>query len=132
VASLSFEGETHGELVVKVRRWLASVEGDPEAHLTRTEAVEQGAELTKEALRVIASAAPAPVAQSDVVKALTGMGYKATDSAKAAIIDGLDSVEEMTGGSVVKMAREAGKSVAYQMNTTIARQILKGLKQVPR
>lgn len=132
MASLSFEGETHGELVVKVRRWLASVEGDPEAHLTRTEAVEQGAELTKEALRVIASAAPAPVAQSDVVKALTGMGYKATDSAKAAIIDGLDSVEEMTGGSVVKMAREAGKSVAYQMNTTIARQILKGLKQVPR
>jgi hypothetical protein len=132
VASLSFEGETHGELVVKVRRWLASVEGDPEAHLTRTEAVEQGAELTKEALRVIASAAPTPVAQSDVVKALTGMGYKATDSAKAAIIDGLDSVEEMTGGSVVKMAREAGKSVAYQMNTTIARQILKGLKQVPR
>jgi hypothetical protein len=129
---LSFEGETHGELVVKVRRWLASVEGDPEAHLTRTEAVEQGAELTKEALRVIASAAPAPVAQSDVVKALTGMGYKATDSAKAAIIDGLDSVEEMTGGSVVKMAREAGKSVAYQMNTAVARQILKGLKQVPR
>jgi hypothetical protein len=132
VASLSFEGETHGELVVKVRRWLASVEGDPEAHLTRTEAVEQTAELTKEALRVIASAAPAPVAQSDVVKALTGMGYKATDSAKAAIIDGLDSVEEMTGGSVVKMAREAGKSVAYQMNTAVARQILKGLKQVPR
>ena len=72
MASLSFEGETHGELVVKVRRWLASVEGDPEAHLTRTEAVEQGAELTKEALRVIASAAPKPVAQSDVVKALTG------------------------------------------------------------
>jgi hypothetical protein len=133
MASLSFEGETHGELVVKVRRWLASVEGgDPEGHLTRTEAVEQGAELTKEALRVIASAAPKPVAQSDLVKALTGMGYKATDSAKEAIIDGLDSVEEMTGGSVVKMAREAGKSVAYQMNTTIARQILKGLKQVPR
>jgi hypothetical protein len=30
------------------------------------------------------------------------------------------------------MAREAGKSVAYQMNTAVARQILKGLKQVPR
>ena len=56
------------------------------------------------------------------------MGYKATDSAKDAIIDGLDTVEEMTGGSVVKMAREAGKSVAYQMNTTIARQILKQIK----
>ena len=128
MATLSFDGETHGELVVKVRRWLASVEGDEAGHLTRTEAVEQGAELTKEALRVIASAAPEPIAQNDIVKALTGMGYKATDSAKAAIIDGLDTVEEMTGGSVVKLAREAGESVAYQMSTTIARQILKGLK----
>jgi hypothetical protein len=128
MATLAFEGETHGELVVKVRRWLASVEGDEEGHISRAEAVEQGAELTKEALRVIASAAPQPIAQSEVVKALTGMGYKATDSAKEAIIDGLDSVEEMTGGSVVKLAREAGKSVAYQMNTTIARQILKQIK----
>jgi hypothetical protein len=128
MATLSFEGETHGELVVKVRRWLASLEGEDEGHLTTAEAVEQGAELTKEALRVIASVAPEPIAQNEVVKALTGMGYKATDSAKEAIIEGLDSVEEMTGGSVVKMAREAGKSVAYQMNTTIARQILKGLK----
>ena len=128
MATLSFDGETHGELVVKVRRWLASLEGEDEGHLTRAEAVAQGAELTKEALRVIASAAPQPIAQSEVVKALTGMGYKATDSAKEAIIDGLDSVEEMTGGSVVKLAREAGKSVAYQMNTTIARQILKQLK----
>ena len=58
MATLSFEGETHGELVVKVRRWLASVEGEDGGHLTRVEAVEQGAELTKEALRVIASAAP--------------------------------------------------------------------------
>jgi hypothetical protein len=126
--TLSFEGETHGELVVKVRRWLASLEGEEEGHLTRVEAVQQGAELTKEALRVIAAAAPQPIAQNEVVKALTGMGYKATDSAKEAIIDGLDSVEEMTGGSVVKLAREAGKSVAYQMNSTIARQILKQIK----
>jgi hypothetical protein len=131
MATLAFEGETHGELVVKVRRWLASLEGEAEGHISRAEAVEQGAELTKEALRVIASAAPQPIAQSEVVKALTGMGYKATDSAKEAIIDGLDSVEEMTGGSVVKLAREAGKSVAYQMNTTIARQILKQLKPRP-
>jgi hypothetical protein len=128
MAQLSFEGETHGELVVKVRRWLASVEGDEEGHISRAEAVEQGAELTKEALRVIASAAPQPIAQSEVVKALTGMGYKATDSAKEAIIDGLDSVEEMTGGSVVKLAREAGEAVAYQMSSTIARQILKQIK----
>ncbi len=128
MATLSFEGETHGELVVKVRRWLASLEGRDEGSLTRVEAVEQGAELTKEALRVIASSAPEPIAQSELVKALTAMGYKATDATKEAIVDGLDSVEEMTGGSVVRMAREAGKSVAYQMNSTIARQILRQLK----
>ena len=126
--TLSFEGETHGELVVKVRRWLASLEGEEEGHLSRVEAVQQGAELTKEALRVIAAAAPQPIAQSEVVKALTDIGYAATDTTKQVLIDGLDSVEEMTGGSVVKLAREAGKSVAYQMNSTIARQILKQIK----
>jgi len=128
MAHLSFDGETHGELVVKVRRWLASLEGEDEGHLTTTEAIEQGAELTKEALRVIASAAPEPIAQSELVKALTGMGYKATEATKEALIDGLDSVEEMTGGSVVQMARQAGKSAAWQMNSTIARQILKQIK----
>ena len=126
--TLSFEGETHGEIVVKVRRWLASLDGADEGHLSPAEAIEQGAELTKEALRVIASAAPGPVAQSDVVKALTGAGYKATDEVKRALIQGLDSIEEATGGSVVKRARDARKSVVYEMNSTIARQLLKALR----
>ena len=65
--SLTFDGETHGEILVKVRRWLASVEGEETGNLTTVEAVNQGAELTKEALRIIASSAPEPIAQSDVV-----------------------------------------------------------------
>jgi hypothetical protein len=129
MATLSFEGETHGELVVKVRRWLASVEGQAEGQLTAHEAIEQGAELTKEALRIIASAAPEPIAQNEVVKAMTAAGYKATDATKQVIVDSLDSIEEVTGGSVVKMARDASKSAVYQMNATIARQILKSLKR---
>ena len=128
MATLSFEGETHGELVVKVRRWLATQEGEEEGQLSPHEAIEQGAELTKDALRVIASTAPAPIAQNEIVKALTGMGYKATDATKKALIDGLDSVEELTGGSVVKMARDTSRSAVYQMNSTIARQILRTLK----
>lgn len=128
MATLSFDGETHGELVVKVRRWLASIEGEDAGQLTPAEAIEQGAELTKDALRVIASAAPSPIAQSELVKALTGMGYKATDATKQTLIDGLDSVEELTGGSVVKLARDASRSAVYQMNATIARQILRSLK----
>ncbi|NLA37215.1 MAG: hypothetical protein GX868_16230, partial [Actinobacteria bacterium] len=57
MASLSFEGETHGEIVLKVRRWLASLDESPEGSLTAVEAIEQGAELTKDALRIIAAAA---------------------------------------------------------------------------
>lgn len=129
MATLSFDGETHGELVVKVRRWLASVEGTDEGNLSTHEVVEQGAELTKEALRIIASAAPEPVAQNELVKALTSAGYKATDATKAAVLDGLDSVEEVTGGSVVKMARDASKSAVYTMNAVVAKQILKSLRR---
>ena len=129
MATISFEGETHGELVVKVRRWLASVEGADEGSLSTHEVVDQAAELTKEALRIIASAAPEPVAQSEVVKAITNAGYKATDATKQAIVDGLDSVEEVTGGSVVKLARDTSKTVVYQMNTAVARQILKSLRR---
>ena len=129
MATISFEGETHGELVIKVRRWLASVEGQEEGQLSTHEVVQQGAELTKEALRIIASAAPEPVAQSEIVKALTNAGYKATDASKQAIIDGLDSVEEVTGGGVVKLARDASKTAMYQMNTAVARQILKSLRR---
>lgn len=129
MATISFEGETHGELVVKVRRWLASVEGQEEGNLTPHEAINQGAELTKEALRIIASAAPEPVAQSEVVKALTNAGYKATDATKQALVEGLDSVEEVTGGSVVRLARDASKTAVYQMNATVARQLLKALRR---
>ncbi|QYG91269.1 hypothetical protein HC251_01670 [Iamia sp. SCSIO 61187] len=128
MATLSFEGETHGELVIKVRRWLASLEGEEPGHMATADAIEQGAELTKEALRIIAAAAPEPIAQHEVVKALTGLGYKATDATKEAIIDGLDSVEEVTGGSVVKRARDVAEQAVYEMNAQVARQILKSLR----
>ena len=128
MASLTFEGETHGEIVLKVRRWLASVDGEAPGDITVHDAIQQGAELTKDALRIIASAAPGPIAQSDVVKGLTSMGYKATDATKQALIDGLDTVDEITGGSVVKAARDASRSAVYQMNATVARQLLKALK----
>lgn len=125
---LTFEGETHGELVVKVRRWLASVDGQEDAALTAVEAVNQGAELTKEALRIIASAAPEPIAQSDVVKGLTNMGYKVTDATKDAVVSGLDTVEEATGGGVVHQATKAAGKVVYQMNATMARQLMRSLR----
>ncbi len=126
--TLSFDGETHGEIVVKVRRWLASLDGEEGSSLSPTEAVNQGAEVTKDALRIIAAAAPEPVAQSDLVKGLTNLGYKATDTTRSAVVAGLDSIEEMTGGSVVRQATETGRKVVWQMNSTVAKQILRALR----
>ena len=123
--SVTFEGETHGEIVVKVRRWLASVDGQEEGGLTAAEAVTQGAELTKDALRIIASAAPEPVAQSDLVKGLTNMGYKATDATRNALISGVGAIEDATGGGVVKEVRDTGRDAIYEMNVAVAKQILK-------
>jgi hypothetical protein len=128
MATLSFEGETHGEILQKVRRWLASLEGAEEGHLSPVEAIEQGAEITKEALRIIASSAPAPIAQSELVKSLTGMGYKATDATKQAVIDSLDAISEVSGGSFVKAARDARRSAVYEMNSAVAKQILRALR----
>jgi hypothetical protein len=126
--TLTFEGETHGEIVVKVRRWLASVEGTEVANISAVEALNQGAELTKEALRIIASSAPEPIGQSEVVKGLTNMGYKVTDATKDAVVSGLDTIEEATGGGVVRQATKAAGKVAYQMNATMARQLLRSLR----
>jgi hypothetical protein len=127
--SVTFEGETHGEIVLKVKRWLASLENNEDSGISYAEAVEQGAGLTKDALRIIASAAPAPVADNELVKALTDMGYKATDATKTALVSGLDSIEEATGGSVVRQVSKAGRSMAYEMNASIARQVLKTLRR---
>lgn len=128
--TLSFEAETHGELVSKVRRWLASVDGEAAADLTPHEVVEQSAELTKNALRIVAGAAPGPLAQSDIVKALADMGYSATDATRKAVVDGLDAVERLTGGSVVERAQKAGVSAAYTMNAAMARAVLNTLKRL--
>lgn len=123
-----FEGDTQAEIVAQVKRWLASTEADLEGQISVSQAVTQGAEVTKDALRIIASAAPEPVAQSDLVKGLTNMGYKATDATRSAVVAGLDSIEEMTGGGVVQQASDVGRKVVWSMNTTIAKQLLRSLR----
>lgn len=126
MARLSFEGETHAEIVQKVRRWLASVDGQEEV-LSTAEAVSQGAELTKDALRILAAAAPGPVAQSDLVKALTSMGYQATDATRDAVLAGLDSLETATEGSLVKKVSGAGSKAMWEMNSALAKQIFRSV-----
>ena len=67
MATRSFEGESHEQIVRKVRRWLASAEGRAD-RLGAVEVVERVSDLTKDSLSVIAAAAPEPVAHSEVVK----------------------------------------------------------------
>ena len=125
--TLSFEGETHDEIVRKVRRWLASLEGH-DGHLALPEAVERASELTKDALTVVAAAAPGPIARSDITRALTRMGYDLTDSTKRAVIAGLDALSDATGGDVVQRVERARNSVLYEMNIAVAKQILRALR----
>lgn len=128
VASLSFDGETHDEIVRKVRRWLASLDGEPEGALSPVEAVERASELTKDALSVIAKAAPAPVARSDVMKALTRMGYDATEVTKRAVINGLDALADATDTDVVRKLEGRRNSIVYEMNAAVAKQLLRSLR----
>ncbi len=127
MAELSFQGETHDELVQKVRRWLASVDGIDTTQASANDIVTQSAELTKDALSVIAKSAPGPIAQSDLFKALTTMGYRATDATRDATLSSLDAVETATGGSVVRKVTESGSQALFEMNAQMAKAILKGL-----
>lgn len=124
---LTFEADTHGELVAQVRAWLASIEENAEGTMSVSDAIAQGAGLTKDALRIIAAAAPAPVAQNEVVKSLTNMGYRVTDSTSKALVDGLGSVEALTGGSVVERVTDKGRTTFWSMNQKVAKQVLRTL-----
>ena len=124
---LTFEGATQQELVQQVREWLTSLEADDDGLLSISQAIEQGAGLTKDAMRIIAGAAPKPIAQHEVVKQLTGMGYKLTDATSKRLVDGIEAVDEVTGGGVVKQVSEKGRTAAFQMNAAVAKQILKAL-----
>jgi hypothetical protein len=129
MATLSFEGETHDEIVRKVRRWLASLDG-AEEHIDVVEAVERASELTKDALTVVAQAAPGPIGRSEIVKALTRMGYETTDTTRRAVVAGLDALADasQSGDGVIKRVEKARNSVFYEMNAAVARQVLRALR----
>ena len=125
--TLSFEGETHDEIVRKVRRWLATVDGAKNDQLTVVDAVERASELTKDALTIVAQSAPGPVARNEIFKALTRMGYDATDATKRAVMDGLDALAETEAGVVNRVAG-ARRSVLYEVNAAVAKQVLKAIR----
>lgn len=123
---LRFEGATHDELVSQVRAWLASTEAEGPSVAG---VVDQSAALTKDSLRLLAEAAPEPLAGSEVVAGLTDMGYKMTDTTRDRVIDGLNLLAKATDGTFVgkatKGATDAGAKALFSMNTAIAKQFLR-------
>ncbi|MGK0225590.1 MAG: hypothetical protein ACI8XD_000399 [Thermoproteota archaeon] len=124
MATVSFEGETHDEIVGKVRAWLESVEA---SQTNMAAMISQQATLTKDALRIIAESAPGPISDNDVVKSLTKMGYKATDATRDAALTALSSLESATGGSMVKNVADQGSKAMFKMNAAMAKQFLKAV-----
>jgi len=124
MATVSFEGETHDEIVGKVRAWLESVDA---GETDMAAMINQQAAITKDALRIIAQSAPGPISDSEVLKSLTKMGYKATDATRDAALTALTSLESATGGSMVKNVADQGAKAMFKMNSAIAKQFLKAV-----
>ena len=124
MATVSFEGETHDEIVGKVRAWLESVDA---GETDMAAMINQQAAITKDALRIIAQSAPGPISDSEVPKSLTKMGYKATDATRDAALTALTSLESATGGSMVKNVADQGSKAMFKMNSAIAKQFLKAV-----
>ena len=118
---LKFSARTHPELVRQVREWLATSEGER----SMVDVITESSELTKDALRIIAAAAPAPVAESELVKTLTKLGYRATDLTRATLVAGLDSVSGANDGLMVKTVKRAGKTMLFTMTPRAAKQMRK-------
>ena len=120
---LKFSARTHPELVRQVRDWLATAEGER----TLSDVIIESSELTKDALRIIAAAAPAPVAESDLVKTLTTLGYRATDLTRATLVAGLASVSGANDGLMMKTAKKASKTMLFTMTPRATKQMRKVL-----
>ncbi|MDG2028543.1 MAG: hypothetical protein P8J50_15655 [Acidimicrobiales bacterium] len=118
-----FNADTHPELVRQVTVWLESTDSER----TAVDIVEGSAELTKDALRIVASAAPAPIADSELVKRLTELGHRSVDAQRDATLAGLDALAQVTDGTLVKKVSEEGAKAAYEMNSKVAKQLLKSL-----
>ena len=128
MATLSFEGETHDEIVAQVRTWLASAER-PALAKGAKEAVDAAADLTRDALTVIAEAAPDTVAGGDLLKALVKLGHDGNELTRKSLTTSLDALSEASGGTLVKRLERARNAVAYEMNAAVARQLLASLRR---
>ncbi len=123
--TLSFEGEANGEILVKVRRSSRPVEGAEQANISAVEAVNRAREPPRGA-----SSPPPPraVAQSDVVKGLTNAGAGHRQHQGRRRLPASTRSRRPPAAASVRQATKAAGKVAYQMSTTMARQLLQSIR----
>ena len=74
------------------------------------------------------------MARNDVVKAMTRMGYEATDATRQVIVSALDALAgggaSAPGGEggVLKRIQQARNNVVYEMEAAAAKQVLRALR----
>lgn len=112
VPELRFTARTHTELVRQVREWLASAERER----TMSDVVTDSADLTKDALRILASAAPGAMSESELVRSLVSLGYRITDTTRDTLVAGLDALGAVSDPRVTATAARA-----YKLNTSVAK-----------
>ncbi len=67
------------------------------------------------------------MADSEIVKGLTELGHRATDVSRDVWLAGLDGLASVTDGTLVRRVGEEGAKSAYEMNTKVAKQLLKSI-----
>ncbi len=81
-----------------------------------TDVVTDSADLTKDALRILASAAPRAVSESELVRSLVGLGYRVTDTTRDTLVAGLDALGAVSDPRVTATAARA-----FKLNASVAK-----------
>ena len=131
MATVTFEAETLGELIRKMRAWIGEAEsgtgpGGIAGAVERT--TEATSELAKAAIELVANAAPEPISSSEIFKRLTSLGFEISDTTQKTIVSTLDSLAQDGGDEgIIERVDKARDAAIYEMSQAVARGVLRVL-----
>ncbi|MDA8262205.1 MAG: hypothetical protein M0Z47_05165 [Actinomycetota bacterium] len=131
MATVTFEAETLGELIRKMKMWIGEAEsGTGPGGITGAVEKTTGAtsELAKAAIGLVASAAPEPISSSEIFKRLTSLGFEISDTAQKTIVSTLDSLaQDGADEGLIEKVDRARDAAIYEMSQAVARGVLRVL-----
>ncbi len=131
MATVTFEAETLGELIRKMRTWIGEAEtgtgpGGITGAMEKTTAATS--DLAKAAIELVANAAPEPISSSEIFKRLTSLGFELSDTAQRTIVSTLDSLAQGEGDEgIIERVDKARDAAIYEMSQAMARGVLRVL-----